>query len=261
MVSTLDVASASIGMEAVDKISRHPPDAVARALRQEAGFGCPVIGCGSPYLTWHHFDPPWRERNHHEPSGMIALCREHHDQADSGAFTKDQLRKLKASPASHVPSGKFNWLRSELAVLIGSNYFIRSPIVLTFLDDPLIWFSRDSFGNLLLNLSRVDRDRRVHGVMRENFWMLLDAPADVTCPPSGRLLDVRYRNGDRLKVEFREMLSSEDGAIATNNDWPSDVFKDYPITLCEVTYKIAGTSIDITPSGFSAGALSAKYCN
>lgn len=25
-------------------------------LRREVGFGCPV--CRSPFLTWHHFDPP-----------------------------------------------------------------------------------------------------------------------------------------------------------------------------------------------------------
>ena len=54
-------------------------------------------GCGSPYLTWHHFDPPWRVQEHEEPEGIIALCQEHHKKADVGAFTDDQLRGLKAA--------------------------------------------------------------------------------------------------------------------------------------------------------------------
>lgn len=73
----------------------HIPDRVRRALRSEVGFGCPVDGCGSPYLTYHHFDPPRRLRDHNEPQGMIALCRKHHDDAGGGAFTLEQLKDLK----------------------------------------------------------------------------------------------------------------------------------------------------------------------
>src|SRR5215211_7582447 len=76
-------------------VNRTPPIEVRRELRREVGFGCPVDGCGSPYLTWHHFDPPWKERQHHDVVGMVALCREHHDKADVGAFTRQQLRQLK----------------------------------------------------------------------------------------------------------------------------------------------------------------------
>lgn len=78
-------------------MNRTPPARIRERLRREVGFGCPVKGCGSPYLTWHHFDPPWSKHEHHEPNGMIALCREHHDQADAGAFTKDQLRAFKVA--------------------------------------------------------------------------------------------------------------------------------------------------------------------
>jgi hypothetical protein len=71
---------------------------IRRQLRGEVGFGCPVEGCGSPYLTWHHFDPPWREREHHDADGMFALCLQHHKEADSGAFSDSQLRSFKAEP-------------------------------------------------------------------------------------------------------------------------------------------------------------------
>jgi hypothetical protein len=72
-----------------------------KALRKEVGFGCPVKDCGNPYLTWHHFDPPWEIAKHkpkperHKVEGIIALCHSHHDEADAGAFTKEQLHALK----------------------------------------------------------------------------------------------------------------------------------------------------------------------
>jgi hypothetical protein len=34
---------------------------------------------------------------------MIALCRQHHDKADAGAFTRDQLRELKTRPQGRSP--------------------------------------------------------------------------------------------------------------------------------------------------------------
>jgi hypothetical protein len=82
-------------------------------IRREVGFRCPVPDCGSPYLTWYHFDPTWHEREHNEPSGMIALCQEHHDKADAGAFTLEQLRDMKRQgrERSETLKGRFDWVR------------------------------------------------------------------------------------------------------------------------------------------------------
>jgi len=92
-------------------MDRTPPAEVRRVLRQEVGFCCPIDGCGSPYLSWHHFDPPWREREHHDPAGMIALCLQHHKEADAGTFTEAQLKQLKKTSASREVKGRFNWKR------------------------------------------------------------------------------------------------------------------------------------------------------
>src|SRR5450432_802629 len=67
-------------------------------LRQEVGFGCPV--CRSPFLTWHHFDPPEHVEKHWRPEGIIAMCRVCHDDADekgnrAGAYSKEELRAMK----------------------------------------------------------------------------------------------------------------------------------------------------------------------
>ena len=76
-------------------MDRTPPMEVRKLLRREVGFGCPVLNCGNPYLSWHHFGPPWREKQHHDPNGMIALCVEHHAKADAGTYTKEQLHSYK----------------------------------------------------------------------------------------------------------------------------------------------------------------------
>jgi hypothetical protein len=93
--------------------SRDPYEWVKTALRQDVGFCCSVQDCGIPYLTWHHFDPPWRVEHHHRPEGMIALCREHADKADHGSFTDDQLRELKQEGRSRAAEvrGRFDWMR------------------------------------------------------------------------------------------------------------------------------------------------------
>ena len=110
-------------------MTRYPGTSVINILRKEVNFCCSVSGCGSPYLTWHHFDPPWHERQHHNPDGMIALCRSHHDNADTGAFTKEQLHELKLHPNSDIAEGKFNWMRNDSLCAIGS-MFIFNPYVI-----------------------------------------------------------------------------------------------------------------------------------
>jgi hypothetical protein len=93
-------------------MNRNPKIDVVRQLRNEVGFGCPVYGCANPYLEYHHFDPPWHIENHHNPEGMIALCTQHHKQADGGAYTNEQLHAMKNDSAhAEEVRGQFNWLR------------------------------------------------------------------------------------------------------------------------------------------------------
>ncbi|MEW5735721.1 MAG: hypothetical protein AB1921_12755 [Thermodesulfobacteriota bacterium] len=76
-------------------MDRNPPSDVKKLLRQEVNYGCPVPGCGSPFLTWHHFDPPWSVKEHHNPDSMIALCTQCHPMADAGAYSSEQFEALK----------------------------------------------------------------------------------------------------------------------------------------------------------------------
>ncbi len=81
-----------------------------RQLRREVGYGCPFPGCGEPFLTWHHFDPPWNVRNHFDPDGMIALCMKHHRVADAKLVGIDDLRSYKSTPPGPPKLTEFSWM-------------------------------------------------------------------------------------------------------------------------------------------------------
>jgi hypothetical protein len=190
-------------------MNRTPPPDVRAELRREVGFGCPV--CGSPYLTWHHFDPPWREREHHDPAGMIALCRLHHDAADVGAYTREQLRELKGRgrDARGAVGARFEWMRHRLLAVIGGGFYYETPTPLLIGDKPVIWFNRDEHNRFLLNIAMPATVPEPRLQIRDNFWIEVGEPDDLECPPNGRVVSVRYRNGDRLRVEFFEVKDGE----------------------------------------------------
>jgi hypothetical protein len=81
--------------QSIFRMSRNTPAAIARQLRQQAGFGCCV--CGSPILQYHHIIE-WAEDQHFRLEDMMALCPLHHDQATKGAMPETEQLRLKANP-------------------------------------------------------------------------------------------------------------------------------------------------------------------
>ncbi len=263
-------------------MNRTPPAAVRKQLREEVGFGCPVKDCGNPYLTWHHFAPPFAIREHHDPDGMIALCLDHHAQANRGAFTDDQLRALKRNGRDRTSTlgARFNWMRHHLLAVIGGCFYYEVPIAVRIGDTPIVWFNRDENGLLLLSLRVPTTSGMPRLSMAENFWSTPGSDeSDIVCPPMGRLVDVKYPNGDRLKVEFREVSSVdefnkchpppalpdhlsrdlEQAGIAVPD--PSSAQADsierfgieFPLATVEVTLVIADTDIALGPTATSIG--------
>lgn len=221
-------------------LARKPPADVLKALRSEVGFHCPAPTregiCGSPYLSWHHFDPPWRTENHHRVEGMIALCREHADKADSGAYTDDQLRRFKQRGAESAASirGEFGWMRNNLVARVGGNFYVDTPILVAITGMPLIWFERNKYGELMLNYRL-----RAGAVITNNSWELPPDQLDqVICKPGGRSLDIRHKNGDRFAITFAEHADRESfrrtypGIISTAIPLSA---RRFPVTVVDVT--------------------------
>ena len=146
-----------------------PPD-VKRALRREVGFGCPI--CRSPFLTWHHFDPPYHVEPHNRPEGMIALCREHHDEADQGLFSPDELRSLKQAQRSteDVKGNYPSWRKPNILLRIGGSYVGGSMAVLSVVGNPVIALSRNEEDMLSLSFSLHNQEGRPVVIMEENAF-------------------------------------------------------------------------------------------
>jgi len=230
-------------------MNRIPPVEVRRQLRKEVGFGCPIPGCGNPYLSWHHFDPTWSEKEHHDPSGMIALCSEHHAKADCSTYTKDQLRHFKATAVQEnlAIKGKFDWMRNSLLAVVGGNFYFEVPIILEFKGEPVIWFNRDDDGYLLLNVLMLSILKEPRVIIQDNFWLSVGNPDDLESPPSGKLLKVKYTNGDMLKIEFMELNSVEKVKKRYPEASPEQWGIQFPITAVEVHVKVGGTDLEFCP--------------
>ncbi len=237
---------------------RDPPSSVKKILRKEVGFGCPVTDCGCPYLEWHHFDPAWHVRNHHEPKGMIALCREHHIQADHGAFTTEQLRHFKkcGRSSSKTIEGKFNWMRNRLLLAVGGNFYYETLGVFKFQGREIIWLERSTDGYLTVNINMLTTSGLPRARMINNQWYGTNLEDDIECPPSAKRIKVRYSNGDHFSLEFTEANSESDilksFPEASVGRW--DI--PFPITLAAISYSVGGTNISFGSRGTTIEGLS-----
>lgn len=247
---------------------RDPGATVKAILGSEVGFVCPVANCSSPYLEWHHFDPPWREQNHHNPEGMIALCREHHIQADHGAYTKDQLRRLKKHGVakSKALAGEFQYRREAFVAIVGGNYYFNINVIIQVLDFPVIWFTRSKEGEQLLNLRlpTISGEKRL--AIENNFWVEFGSPTEFECPPGGKKLRAKYSNGDEIAVKFslvanmtqatklapglfdgREIDLSAHGMGIHRIPPMAQGILNIPFTAVEVSLNVDGTPFQLEP--------------
>jgi hypothetical protein len=190
---------------------------------------------------------------------MIALCREHADKADNGAFTDAQLREMKRTgkERAQLVRGRFDWMRRDLLTVVGGNYFYDLTNVLAIGSRQCIGFSRDEDGYLLLNFSMPTLAGRHRAQIVDNFWSVVPDVSEVICPPSGRLVEVRYDNGDRFRVEFFTMDSAAElqGRYTSPRvgTWAASL--PYPLTVVEVWETAAGTSIEFGPDFTKLGGL------
>jgi hypothetical protein len=192
-----------------EDIKRYIPVDVRRILRKEVNYGCPVLNCGSPFLSYHHFDPPWHQKNHHNPNGMIALCLHHHKAADNGAFTINQLKQMKKKPFLSQKSllrGQIAWRRKHILFDVGSNYYIGANNIFIRGEERLIWLSRNQKGEIMINFDIRDKNGIVVFSMRNNDWIASTSLKDIESPPAMKYIKIKDKNsGVRLSIRFRDL--------------------------------------------------------
>jgi hypothetical protein len=129
---------------------------------------------------------------------------------------------------------------------VGGGFFYENGILIQLRDQPMIWFTRADDDILLLNVNMPSAIPEPRLRIEENFWLQLGVPAQVVCPPSGRILEVRYRNGDAIRIEFFEVESGE--ALSkryTHSDGVRNLLETeeengLPVTAVEIRLTIIG---------------------
>lgn len=225
-----------------------------KILRSEVGFGCPVKGCGNPYLEYHHSDPPVNVKPYNDPNGMIALCAQHHKKADGGAYTVEQLHVLKRDKVNaDLVRGNLDWLRKDLLAVVGGNFYYETPKIITINNIDLVSLVRDDDGYLRLSINMLSLEPEERIIIEDNSWENIGSPIDLRSPPQGKELEVRYSNGDYLYLRFLELQSKEQAI----KRYSHDVFDElnFPLTAVEVNMSIAGTNIEFTPQSSQIGGL------
>jgi hypothetical protein len=236
------------------------PPKVKEVLRTEVGFGCPVKGCGNPYLEYHHFDPPVSVRPHNEPQGMIALCAQHHKKADGGAYTIEQLHALKSDKANaETVKGNLDWLRRDLLAVVGGVFYYETPRIIVIDGHELVSLKRDNEGYLRLSINMLSINAEERLIVEDNSWENIGNPIDLRCPPQGKELEIKYANGDFLYLKFIELNSPDEASRKYNNSMlkNNDSIK-FPITAVEVNMNIGGTNIQLSPESTTFGGNQIK---
>ncbi|MBU1294181.1 MAG: HNH endonuclease [Gammaproteobacteria bacterium] len=236
------------------------PFKVKEILRREVGFGCPVKGCGNPYLEYHHFDPPVNVRSHNESQGMIALCAQHHKKADGGTYTIEQLHEFKSDRTNaETVKGNLDWLRRDLLAVVGGVFYYETPRIIVIDGYELVSLKRDREGYLRLSINMLSIDAEERLIIKDNSWENIGDPIDLRCPPQGKELEVKYANGDFLYLKFVELNSSEEASKKYNNSMLSNNDSiNFPITAVEVNMNIGGTNIQLTPDATTFGSNQIK---
>lgn len=146
---------------------------------------------------------------------MIALCLEHHKQADYGVFTDEQFSNFKSKPfltKEDKVSGQFNWKREHLIFLLGGNTYIGSQNIYIYQDEPLLWLTGDKQNNTLLNFDIKGENGETIFAMRDNDWIIISDFDNIESIPSGKKLqfeDTKEKVKIEIEIEFNNLTKAE----------------------------------------------------
>lgn len=223
--------------------SRDPGDEIKYQLRREANYGCPIrhidgTGCGSPILTFHHFDPPWAGNFIHNPDGMIALCPEHHHQADGGLWTKEQLRNFKRNPfVDDVLRIQWPWQPETLVMKVGPSLVIGSGSPIRLDGRPVMRFYPHVIEGLSAKTIIFDSDIRDEKQQRwlriSDGWfdLRLDRTTDVSFTPQTRKIIARHDDQTFISLQFQKYRADEFNNWAQSFITKKETAMDVPATL------------------------------
>ncbi len=213
---------------------------------------CIAPGCANPYLTLHPIGP----------DETVPLCLTHSRQALDTSAPPERLRAL--AQAAERPDVRDRarpaWQQRDLLVRVAGNFFYETPILFRLGPVTCIGFTRGEEGSLQLTLRMPTASGQARAAITENVWQVPPEGAEVTCPPSGRLLEITYPDGDRFRAEFTDIavegaLQARFGNVAR---WAYRL--TYPVTLVELAATVTNTDLDFGPHHCRFGGPSTVDC-
>jgi hypothetical protein len=140
-------------------------------------------------------------------------------------------------------------MRQDLLAVVGGNFFYEQRVIFQLGSVPCIWFDRDEAGYLLLNFKMPTISSRARAQIDQNFWSVTPEVEEVTCPPSGKLIEVKYPNGDKFRAEFYNADSSDGLEKRHPSQWPRGWYSQvqFPVTVVELWETAAGINIEFGP--------------
>lgn len=230
-------------------MNRDIPNSVKKVLRQEVNYGCPVPDCGSPLLTWHHFDPPWHIQNHHNPEGMIALCTKHHPMADAGTFSNEQLHSFKKSPNSlDSIKNKFEWYPQNCLIRLGGCYAFDWCRV-TIKNITILEINKNDLGLTCINILLEDENKALLAEIEGNqFISYSENVHDISISASSNRIKV-WSNERKIGLECHYSRKSPEEVekliISDIPEMPDFVVQPEPIADLNSFYKELSNIEDI----------------
>ncbi len=197
-------------------MDRSPSENVKNVLRREVNWGCPFPGCGSPFLMFHHFDPPWREQQHHNPDGMIALCVEHATYADGDSYSKEYLRTLKKHPfIQERINAVWSWQPEQLLFLVGGSFVFSEGPALSLHGTPVLKAKRIAIPDddrsyvVLSGVLRSGDGKTIMEITDNNVSVPVGDITLLRASTRGKDFKIEYRSGDKLSLRYRRYTLEE----------------------------------------------------
>ncbi|MCO6438067.1 MAG: hypothetical protein J5J06_13320 [Phycisphaerae bacterium] len=153
---------------------------------------------------------------------MIALCRSHHDHADAGGFSKDELRTLKSgSFSAESVKARFPWAKRAMLIRLGGCYSGGSSAVLSVSGNPIIRVTTGESGLLLLSFLLKSPDGAVVAHMTDNIFQSDPAALhDLKCKASATSIKVWLAPRDiGLDLTLKRITIDDlDGVLARDRE-------------------------------------------